>query len=73
MFPDHSLVLDNSGPEVWVTSGIVTSYVQIEPVEIGQGRDRKDTPSERQDWKEEENRVETPPPLLFKMFRHVRG
>ena len=42
MFPDLLLNLHNSSPEVRFAPDIVTSYIQIELVDIGEGRERNE-------------------------------
>ena len=73
MFPDPLFVLYNLGPEVCATPGIVTSHIQIEPVDMGQQGNRENTSRVRQDWETEEKRVDTAPRLALEMFHQVRS
>ena len=73
MFTDPPFILDNFGPEVRTTPGIVASDLQVEFVNIGQGRNRKQAASEAQQGDAAEKRVETPPRLLLEISRSFRS
>ena len=75
MFPDLLFELDNLCPKVWVTPGIVASHIQVEPVDVRQQGNGKDTASVSQEWKAAEKRVgkQTPPLLLLEMFGQGRS
>ena len=85
MFPDLLLNTHNLVPEVRFAPGIVTSYIQIESVEIGEARKRNvsaDVESKsvnhlwntvknnvNQVWDAAETRIETPPFLVLQQFQ----
>ena len=48
MFPDLLLNTHNLGPEVRFAPGMVTSHIQIESVEIGEGRNRNKTANNKE-------------------------
>ena len=43
MFPDLLLNFDNLGLELRFAPGMVTSYIQVESVEMGEARERNHT------------------------------
>ena len=48
MFPDLLLNTDNLGPEVRMTPGMVTSHIQVESVEVGEGRNRNQSANNKE-------------------------
>ena len=76
MFPDLLLNYDNFGFEVRFAPGVVTSHIQVESVEMGEGRKRNEFANVKRNnvnqvWNAAENRIDAPPFLVPQIFRLI--
>ena len=74
MFPDFLLDLHNFYPEVRFAPDIVTSYIQIELVDVGESRERNEFADIKrnnvhQGWNTAETKVYAPPPPLLEHLK----